>query len=312
MLRYFWHDIRQVYRYMHWRKRDKSLTQLSAELLFQYHKLEKGLVMPGEKRLFGTDPAKKVIEILSQWDRRGFSENSPIRLGALETLHAYLNFLVSEQLDPNGQIIPNLREFLQPHTIRTKELSTPRPLKLSISSFGGIDAFSKLVESRRSVRVFKTDKPPVDNIKTAVELALQSPSACNRQPCKIYVVEDDVKKKDILSLQNGNRGFGHKIPTLVVITSDTQVFFDASERNEPYVDGGLFAMTFMYALTAQGLASCCLNWCVSPSIDHQLRKMIPLPETEYVIMLMAVGYPENNVMVPRSPRRSVNEVLIEV
>jgi nitroreductase len=116
----------------------------------------------------------------------------------------------------------------------------------------------------------------------------------------------------LISLQNGNKGFGHLIPTLAVITSDSGAFFDASERHEPYIDGGLFSMTLMYALSAKGLATCCLNWCVSPDKDVALRNILPLADSEVVIMLMAIGYPEPDVLVPRSPRKPTANVLIEV
>lgn len=312
MLRYFWVDISKAYHFMYWYRKAQPEKQLSAELLFQYHKIEKGLVMPGKKRFFGVEPAKRVIELLEQWDFRGLPDNSPIRIGAIETLRSYFNCLVLNNLDEKNNIIPELRKFLDSHPTPTESYSTPRVLNNNLHNFGGIESFIALVEARRSVRAFDQNKSTFDQINKAVELAQQSPSACNRQPCKVYMINDAEKKNKILSLQNGNRGFGHLIPTVVVITSDTAVFFDPSERHEPYVDAGLFSMSFMYALTAQGLATCCLNWCVSPAIDNELRKLVPVSSSECVIMLMAVGFPEDCVAVPRSPRRALSDVLVEV
>jgi hypothetical protein len=37
---------------------------------------------------------------------------------------------------------------------------------------------------------------------------------------------------------------------------------------EPALDGGLFLMSFLLALESQGLASCCLNFCVGPQTDR--------------------------------------------
>jgi len=98
---------------------------------------------------------------------------------------------------------------------------------------------------------------------------------------------------------------------LAIIVADTGVFFDASERHEPYIDGGLFSMSFMYALTSQGIATCCLNWCVTPENDKQLKRLLDIPANEVVIMLMAVGHPEDESFVPRSPRKRVTDQLIE-
>lgn len=313
MLRYFLDDVSTVYRNMHWPSRNKSHLQITSELLFQYHKLEKGLVMPGPKRFFGEEPAKAALDLLAIWHFRGMSREDPVYLGAIETLHAYQTRLESAFLDKENKVLPALRFFLSSHPIRFESLSTPFPLAdLDYEKNCSADVFAKLVSARRSVRSFSSREMPRAVIESAVRLAQLSPSACNRQPCRVYLVNDAAKKKAMLALQNGNRGFGHLIPTLAVITSDSGVFFNPSERHEPYVDGGLFSMSLMYALSSQGLATCCLNWCVSPEQDRALRNLVPITDSEVVIMFMAIGYPELDVLVPRSPRKLTDCVLIEV
>lgn len=313
LLKYFLRDIFNVYRNMYWPLHNKSALQLSSELLFQFHKIEKGLVMPGPKRFFGQDPARAVINLLNTWDLKALPVDDPVYLGALETLHAYMNRLQSESLDKDDRVLSHVQSFLIKHPTRTRLLATPHLLaSINPDIVSNVHQFDELVSVRKSVRSFTSAKVPREIIKHAVSLAQLSPSACNRQPCRIYLITEDIKKNALLALQNGNKGFGHLIPALAVITSDSSAFFDASERHEPYVDGGLFSMTLMYALSAQGLATCCLNWCVSPSNDIALRNILPLVDSEVVIMLMAIGYPEPDVLVPRSARKSTENVLIEV
>lgn len=313
LLTYFLRDIINVYRNMYWPLHGKSNLQLTSELLFQFHKIEKGLVMPGPKRFFGQEPARAVIKLLNTWDLKGLSLDDPVYLGALETLHAYKDRLQSESLDKDDKVLSYVQSFLINHPTRTRLLATPQLLGCISSDIANHSYhFDDLVSIRRSVRSFTSMDVSAETIKHAVGLAQLSPSACNRQPCRVYLVTDDIKKIALLALQNGNNGFGHTIPTLAVITSDSAAFFDASERHEPYVDGGLFSMTLMYALSAQDLATCCLNWCVSPDKDVALRKILPLADSEVVIMLMAIGHPEPEVLVPRSPRKSTENVLIEM
>lgn len=313
LLRYFVKDISTIYRNMHWPSHDLSPLQLTSALLFQYHKLEKGLVMPGPKRFFGEDPARTILDLLEKWHSKGLSLNDPVYLGALETLHAYRDRLESESLDKEDRVLSTLRTFLHKHPARSASLSTPQPLaRLAINETNNIEAFEQLVAVRRSVRSFATREVPRELIERAVSLAQLSPSACNRQPCRVYFVTDENRKRALLALQNGNRGFGHLIPTVAVITADSGAFFDASERHEPFVDGGLFSMSLMYALSAQGLATCCLNWCVSPGNDDALRGLVPLADGEVVIMLMAIGYPEPDVLVPKSPRKLTERIMVEV
>lgn len=313
LMKYFLRDIINVYRNMYWPLHHQSNLQLTSELLFQFHKIEKGLVMPGPRRFFGQEPAKAVINLLNAWDLKGLPVDDPVYLGALETLHAYMNRLQSDSLDKDDKVLSHVQSFLISHPTRTRLLVTPHPLaSINADKVNNIYKFDELVSIRRSVRSFTSMEVPREIIKHAVGLAQLSPSACNRQPCRIYLITEEIKKNELLALQNGNKGFGHLIPALAVITSDSSAFFDASERHEPYVDGGLFSMTLMYALSAQGLATCCLNWCVSPSNDIALRNILPLVDSEVVIMLMAIGYPEPDVLVPRSARKSTENVLLEM
>jgi len=309
MLRYFLIDIFNVYRNMHWSLRNLSSIQLTSALLFQYHKIEKGLVMPGPKRFFGEEPVRIIINLLNLWKNKGLPLDDPVFLGALETLHAYHERLASESLDTENRIKSVLVKFLHSYPARYPRLSTPQQLG-NIS--GNALVFDQLALARRSVRSFSDEQVPYTFIENAVKLAQLSPSACNRQPCKVYLIDDQEKKRALLALQNGNRGFGHLIPSLAVITADSGAFFDASERHEPYIDGGLFSMSLMYALVSQGLATCCLNWCVPPSNDKALRKILNFPESELVIMFMAIGFPESNIIVPRSPRKDIGSVLIKI
>lgn len=53
-------------------------------------------------------------------------------------------------------------------------------------------AFRFLVESRRAVRRFKTEKIPDSVIKKCLELAILAPSSCNLQPWSFEVVRDPV------------------------------------------------------------------------------------------------------------------------
>jgi nitroreductase len=307
-LTYYWRDIVGTYRAMHWPAQSRESRVLSAALLFQYHKLEKGLVMPGPRRMFGSDPSRAVIGLLRRWHAAQLPVDDPIYRGALETLQAYLSHVVRHGLDKDGGVTRDVSSFLGQHPVRSPELQTPAPLPQPLPDERRV--FESLARRRRSVRSFRPDAVPVEILRRAAATAALSPSACNRQPCRVHVVADDDRKKRLLAHQNGNRGFGHLLPQVLVITADAQGFFDASERHQPYIDGGLFAMSLCYALVAEGVATCCLNWCVPPADDRAAHAIVGLRPSERIIMLMAVGYASDDCMVPRSPRRGIGEVVL--
>ncbi len=55
--------------------------------------------------------------------------------------------------------------------------------------------FEKLVESRRSVRVFTDEKIPSEVMERCLDLALLAPNSSNLQPWDFYWIQDPVKKK---------------------------------------------------------------------------------------------------------------------
>jgi nitroreductase len=309
MLRFYAYDVANTYRAMYWVPGGAEYRAHAAALLFQFHKLEKGMSMPGARRLFGIEPAAEVMQLLSRWERAGHSTSDTVYLGALETLRAYALHLAAHQLDGGGRISPQLEEFVAARSTRAPHLVTPTPLHALAQQAAPSDAFAQLALARRSVRDFKKLPVPPPLLQEAVRLAQLSPSACNRQPCRVYAVEDSQQMARLLSYQNGNRGFGDRVPLLLIVTADARCFFDASERHQPYIDGGLFSMSLCYGLTALGLASCCLNWCVPTANDLAVHRITGIPSTERIIMFIAVGYASDQCQVPRSSRRDLHDVL---
>lgn len=312
LLRYFLHDVVNTYRSMYWGHENSVYSSLSAELLFQYHKIEKGLVMPGARRLFGIEPVEATIKLCDRWISSGYDRSDPVFVGAIETVSAYAKRLSECSLDPMGRIGPFVQAFLDRVPERDSELSTPRsrvPLGKCRETVGAPDYFSELALARRSVRNFRLDPVAPVVLTKATHAAQLAPSACNRQPGGVIIVSGDLRRKLLLSHQNGNRGFGHLAPHIAIVTSDASCFFDASERHQPYIDGGLFAMNFLLSLRDQGVGTCCLNWCVPPSTDREVHKLFNIPVSKTIVMLIAIGYEAPDSLIPQSPRRSVSEVL---
>ncbi|GAA4741716.1 hypothetical protein GCM10023328_23660 [Modestobacter marinus] len=120
---------------------------------------------------------------------------------------------------------------------------------------------------------------------------------------------DPARIARLAGLQNGNAGFRDQIPCLLVVTVDAKLFAGAGERNQRWVDGGLYAMSLVWALHAQGVASCMLNWSVGHAQSRRLRGAAGIPDHLDVVTLVAAGHPRDGLRVARSPRRPVDEVL---
>jgi nitroreductase len=141
---------------------------------------------------------------------------------------------------------------------------------------------------------------------------MKTPSVCNRQAWGIYHTSDQEVKDLVLTYQTGNKPFGESIPNLMVITTDLKAFFSAEEHNQHLIDGGLLAMSLMYAFHSLGIATCALNWSAKPKTDLTLRKYVNIKPHHSIIMVLAIGYPDDNNKVCASTRRPVEEVFFEL
>ena len=140
-------------------------------------------------------------------------------------------------------------------------------------------------------------------------MAQKTPSVCNRQSSKVYLFhnKDDVNK--VLSYQNGCASFAKSVQAVYIVTSNLESFISTDERNQCWIDGGLFAMSLLYALHSLGIGSCCLNWCATKKSDDLLHSAAGISKSEVVIMLIACGNYPNDLRVARSVRRPLDEVL---
>ena len=116
-------------------------------------------------------------------------------------------------------------------------------------------------------------------------------------------------KEQLLSYQNGNRGFGHKLGVVLMVTVDLRHFDLIGERNQGWIDGGLFAMSLVYGLHAASLGTCMLNWSEDCESDKAIRKAFNIPDYEIIITMIGAGHVPKKFEVTASPAPDVDEVL---
>lgn len=171
--------------------------------------------------------------------------------------------------------------------------------------------FSAMALTRHSVRNYRPEAVPRDVIREIARVAATAPSACNRQPCHIYAIDDKPLVDEVLSLTRGSGGFGHLAPLVLVITSDLKCRDDVSERHQVGIDAGFFGMNLLYALHEQRIGACILNWDDLAEADSKLRALLPaIKDSETVLYLVTCGYTPEMFNVPPGLRRSDNLTFI--
>ena len=283
-----------------------SLEQLEARLLAHYHVVEKGMSLKKVRLGYGQENIKRLISFLKMYVAMGYPVEKVAYRGAISTVKAYIDFHIARTYPVREieKLFDELGVVNVDNVGGTKVFRKRNDLKTPLD-------FKDFVLSRHSARSFSGEPVASTKIYEAIDIARYSPSACNRQSARVYLVHTADMKKKILRMQNGVRGFSDDIDKLLVVTADLSAFEGIEERNQVYIDGGIFAMSLLYALNYEGLAACALNWCTDKMRDKKLREMVRIGESEVIILLIAVGNYPDECYVAKSARKSVEEIFFQ-
>lgn len=290
-------------------KKATSQTNDQALLTFYYHKIEKGLALPSPKRGFGASWITSGFLPLLKSYTHAYGVDDLV-VTCRKALKAYLAFSAASYPEVSHSTIKAVQRYLDESPSISGDCSggvKEVDAKVLEASWG-MD-FNRFASARHSVRVFAPDVVSHELIEQAVSIAQKAPSVCNRQAWRVYGLTDPEAIRSALTCQNGNAGFGDQIPCLLLVTCDTSVMLFNYERNQIWIDGGLFSMALVYALQSVGLASCCLNLCIPWTVEKRLATLYKLPASERPIMMIAAGHLPERLFVAHSQRKALSAVL---
>ena len=282
----------------------KTPTGTRALLRRNVHRLEKGLLMRPRRVPFGVGFIWETVNAYVSATSTAAEDPNELQW-ATDVLRQYFevnDFNIPEILKakeaftrtPNlgksrRQMIPYLRDIEKPPSVTNSNLL-------------------ELAKRRRSVRWFLQKQVPRDIIDQAVEVAGLAPSACNRQPYKFLIFDDQILAQKIMKIPFGMAGYEHNVPCVMVLLGKQGNFFDERDRHLIYIDGSLATMGLLLSLETQGVSSCCVNWPEIASNDIKMAKLLNLEPDERPIMLIAIGYPDPDGMVARSTKKSLDSI----
>ena len=259
-----------------------------AEITMAYHVLAKGLTMPSRRIPFGVGAADRLERLLAEWD--ALDAEKPTADTQVEHARAVL----AEYRRVHS--VPSISSGLEPHFAKA-------------DFYAAVDApFPVFAASRHVCRHFAG---PVERerLERALALALTAPSACNRQHCRLHVIEDRSLRDRLFAMQGGTRGFGEAADKVIVVTADLSAIRWAWERHDAYVNGGIMTMNLAYALHHEKIAHCILHWSVSPANDRAAHALLSIPANEAIVQVFVCGEAPDEFDIAASPRRSPCEVV---
>ena len=188
------------------------------------------------------------------------------------------------------------------------------------------------MQTRRSCRFFSDDAVPRDLIESLIAVGHSAPSGANRKPWRFAAVDDPKLKHEIrLAAEAEEReSYGHRMPSEWLEALDPI----GTDANKPFLDiapwlvvlfridweeidgqrvsnyypaesTGIAAGMFVMACHQVGLATL----THTPSPMRFLRELLGRPVNEKPYLLIPVGYPAANCVVPDIPKKPLSAAL---
>lgn len=309
MLKEFYLDYRDYRRWNYNNPKVKSLCAHEFKILRQTHIIEKGLSLSIPRKGFGQTNINVLFKMLDEYLSMRFPvDNLPFQ-NAICVLNQYVIFQrgigyenteINNKLAGFQQYIVNCFKTGIGHT-------TLDELRRQING-----NYPEFFHCRHSMRQFSSRKINLDDIKKAVKLAIKAPTACNRQACRVYFYENNETNIELGKIIDGNTGFDNEIKNYLVITADISAFYDTFERNQIYIEAGIFAMSLIQALHYYSIGSCVLQngeyYKKNLKIKHICGN---IPKNEKIALFIAIGYYKDEFSYAVSKRKNVEDVLIK-
>ena len=161
-----------------------------------------------------------------------------------------------------------------------------------------------VIEKRRSIRKF-SEKPVSRELLTKlIQAASMAPTASNLQAWRFFVVDDPELVRNIDSFSPGLSG---KPPVIIAVASDlAEAERRGSQNSLKYglmMDAAMAAENLMLRAVDLGLGTC----AIKSYNDKAVHKLLKLPETMRLEILISVGWPEGEPRMPK--RKPMEEVL---
>jgi nitroreductase len=193
--------------------------------------------------------------------------------------------------------------------------------------------FYEFMDSRRTVRDF-SDKPvPKEVIEKIILTASTAPSGAHKQPWTFCVISNKELKSKIRKKEeeeeyksynermpdewiealaplgtDWNKPFIDIAPWIIIVFKKSYDLVDGKKKNNYYVNEsvGLAAGFLLAAIHHAGLVAL----THTPSPMNFISEALQRPENEKPILLIPIGYPAENVLVPDLKRKPLEGVAV--
>ncbi len=154
------------------------------------------------------------------------------------------------------------------------------------------------VLKRRTIRIYKQKPIDYDILEKCVNAARLAPSGANLQPLEYVIADDEKILPGVFEtlrwagyLKNGAPPEGKRPKAYIIILGNREIKKSGFEY-----DAGLAAGSICLTALEHGLGSCIIG-----AVERKkLRKLLGIPESREICLVIALGYPDEKSVVEES------------
>lgn len=288
--------------------KEYSFNNLRSKITFHYHSIEKGLSNSNFRLGFGKNALTQLFFSLDKYLKYEYPTDDSRFQQALSVVNSYISIHKREEfkIEWVEKEFEKYEQYLLKENFPIGGATSFK--KDDINDYSEYN-FKELAMKRHSIRDFGESIVDERDIIEAIQISTKSPSVCNRQSVFVHQVRNKDHINKILEIQGGLRGYGKNLQEVLIVTASKEYMNGAHERNQTYIDGGIFLMSLVYALTYKNIASCILNANFTVEKEQKLRDEFEISYAEDVIAFVGIGsYPVEG-KIANSPRDSYEQLV---
>ncbi len=167
-------------------------------------------------------------------------------------------------------------------------------------------SFLELAERRYSVRKYSAKKVEQEKLLTILEAGRIAPTACNKQPVKLIVVQE---KTGLEKIRKGTNIY--EAPLAIIVCGEYNTAWIRSYDNKNFADIDTTIVTDHMMLQAAelGLGSVWIGY-FNPRI---IKQEFNLPDNVIPVNILAIGYADGPASSPdrhKQERKSLEDIVI--
>ncbi|MFA4834271.1 MAG: nitroreductase family protein [Patescibacteria group bacterium] len=174
--------------------------------------------------------------------------------------------------------------------------------------------FLELAKLRRSVRQYRQEKIPRDQIEKIIETGIWAPSAFNEQPIKFFVLEDPAKIKLAgekireIRTKAGENIWRKELPDPTFYQAPVVIFLCVSEPKNKYAlaDAALACQNCLLEAREMDLATVIVGQATLLEESPGVKKELGIPNNWEILLSFCLGKTDS---FPEAPERKKPEVI---